>query len=136
MSDDDELSKLKKEIAELKQRIDPPPRPPSTWQPPDYTAGMSMPLNAVLEMMKAVPESQMRGLRADALKPNPVTGSAPPQPQQPVKRGSGWQEPRPLEPPPGIRHIDEMMDAQDERDRAELALKFAKAELSKGKGEV
>jgi hypothetical protein len=30
MPDDDELSKLKKEVSELKQKIDPPPRQPST----------------------------------------------------------------------------------------------------------
>ena len=133
MSDDDELSKLKKEVADLKQRLDPPPRSPSTYQPPDYTAGMSMPASAILEMMKAVPESLMRGLRADAQKPNPVTGG-PPQPQQPVKRGTGWVDERKLEPPPGIEHCDRMIDEQDRIDRAELAFKFAKAELGKGKG--
>ena len=134
MSDDDELSKIKKELADLKQRIDPPPRPPSTYAPRDYTEGMSMDRSAIQAMINAVPESLMSDLRSDARRPNPVTGGATPQPQQPVKRGSGWQEPRPLEPPPGIRHIDEMMDAQDERDKAELAFKFAKAELGKGKG--
>jgi len=129
-----ELEELKKRVAELEKAAKPPEPFKSDWKGPiDYTAGMSMPASAILEMMKAVPESLMRELRADAQKPNPVTGG-PPQPQQQVVRGSGWIDPRPLEPPPGIRHIDEMMDAQDERDKADLAFKLAKANLSKGEG--
>jgi hypothetical protein len=130
-----ELDDLKKEIADLKQRIDPPPRPPSTWQPHDYTQGMSMARSTMLEMMKVTPEGLMKELRADALKPNPVTGSAPQPQSQPVRRGSGWAKPIPVEPPPGVAILDKIMDEQDRLDRAELVLKFAKAELGKGKGE-
>jgi hypothetical protein len=134
MTEETELEALKKQVAELKDQLNPPPRPPSNHPRFDPTEGMSMPLNAMLEMMKVVPESLMRGLRADAQKPNPVT-CGPPQPQsQPVKRGSGWVDPRPLEPPPGIEHCDRLVDEQDKVDRAELALKLAKAELGKGKG--
>ena len=94
-----------------------------------------MPASAMQDLINAVPESVMRGLRADARKPNPVTGVAAPQPQaQPVQRGSGWIDERPLEPPPGIAHCDRLMDEQDRLDRAELALRLAKAELGKGKG--
>src|SRR5262245_40296442 len=117
MSDDDELSKLKKEIADLKQRIDPPPTPRSNYAPYDYTQGMSMDRAAMQAMIDAVPEALMRDLRADALKPNPVTGGAAPQ-SQPVQRGSGWVKPNPIESPPGIEHCDRMMDEQDRLDRA------------------
>ena len=34
--------------------------------------------------------------------------------------GTGWVEPRPLEPPPGVALADRLDDAQDEIDRAEL----------------
>ena len=50
---------------------------------------------------------------------------------QPQRKG-GWVEPRPLEPPPGVAIADRMMDAQDAIDKAELALKFAKARMGKG----
>jgi hypothetical protein len=80
----------------------------------------------MLEMMKAVPESVMRGIRADAFKPNPVTGSPNPPSTSQVQRGTGWREPAPLGPPPGIEHVDRLVDAQDRIDKAELALKLAK----------
>jgi hypothetical protein len=126
-----ELDDLKAEVAALKRAIDPPPRSPSTHQPIDYTANASMPASALKAMIDAVPESVMRGLRADALKPNPITGGAAPQPEPPVQRGSGWAKPIPIESPPGIEHCDRMMDAQDEIDKAELTLKLAKARLNK-----
>jgi hypothetical protein len=40
--------------------------------------------------------------------------------------GTGWQEPRPLGPPPGVALADKLMDEQDRRDRAELARKLGK----------
>jgi hypothetical protein len=128
-----ELEELKKRVEELEKAANPPPRQPSTYQPPDYTAGMSMPPEAIREMVKAIPESIMRGIVADAFKPNPITGGPNPQPPpQPVQRGSGWQEPRPVEPVPGIKYVDALVDAQDRVDRAELALRLAKANLGKG----
>ena len=94
------------------------------------------------EMVRAVPESVMAGIRGDARKPNPVTQasssplstshSALPQPQRPRQ---GWVEPRPLESPPGLKYVDAQIDAQDAKDRAALIereLKLAKM----GKGEV
>ena len=96
MSDDDELAKLKKEIADLKQRIDPPPRPRSNYAPKDYTEGMSMDRSAMQAMIDAVPDALMRSLREDARRPNPVTSpsSMIPTSNQPseTKRGSGWRE--------------------------------------------
>jgi hypothetical protein len=90
--DDNELAKLKKEVADLKQRIDPPPRQPSTYQPPDYTAGMSMDRSAMQAMIDV---SVTSGIAADAFKPNPMTVGPNPQPQsQPAQRGTGWIEER------------------------------------------
>lgn len=48
----------------------------------------------------------------------------PAEPQRP--RGTGWVEPRPLEAPPGIEHVDRLVDAQDRIDRAELIAKLTK----------
>jgi len=119
MTEKTELEALKQEIADLKQRIDPPPRPRSTHQPYDPTANFSMPLNALLEMMKATPEGLMRDLRADALKPNPVTGGMTKPPSEPPKAigTKGWIDSRPLEPPPGVSLVDQIAEAFAARER-------------------
>ena len=88
-----------------------------------------MPRNALQAMLDAVPESVMRELRADARRPNPITGGAAPPPTN-QKRGTGWVEERKIEPPPGIRLMDQMMDEQDRRDKVELAKKLAETEAS------
>jgi hypothetical protein len=125
-----ELEIEKAKLKALQDQLNPPPKQPSTHPRFDPTEGMSMPASAMKAMIDAVPESVMRGLRADALKRNPVTGGAAPAPQA-QQRGSGWIEERPLEPPPGIALADRLMDHQDKIDRAELALKLAKMELGK-----
>jgi len=129
---DDEVEKLKTEndalrnrVEKLEERVNPPPRKQSYSAPFDHTAGMSMPVASIREMVNAIPESVMGGIRSDALKPNPVTQGAAPQPQ-PQRKG-GWVQPRPIEPPPGIGLCDRLMDAQDEIDKAELALKLRRS---------
>ena len=94
-----ELELQKKKLKDLEAKVNPPPREPYVHQPPDYTAGMSMPRSAMQAMIDAVPESVMRELRADARKPNPVTqassspistSSSAQEPQPPRERGTGW----------------------------------------------
>jgi len=94
-----ELELQKAELKKLRDQVNPPPRPAYVHQPPDYTAGMSMPRSAMQAMIDAVPESVMRELRADARKPNPVTqassspistSSSAQEPQPPRERGTGW----------------------------------------------
>jgi hypothetical protein len=135
-----ELEELKKQNAALEERLkkledkeEPPPRNQSYSAPRDYTEGMSMPALAIREMVNAIPESVMREVRADAKKPNPVTGYTTPQPTNQV-RGSGWRDEVPISTPPGIAHIDRLVDAQDEQDRTELARKIAQARMNKGGG--
>ena len=132
----DELDSLKAEndalrnrLEKLEERVNPPPRPPSTHQPIDYTANASMPASAMKAMIDALPSSFMSDLRADALKPNPVTQGPNPQPQPQSQRRGGWVQPRPIEPPPGVALADRLVDAQDEIDKAELAVKLMKAGL-------
>jgi len=96
--------------------------------------GMSMPKATMREMVNATPENVMQGLRADALKSNPVTGGAAPAPQA-QRRGSGWIDERPLEPPTGIAHVDRLVDAQDRIDRAELAQRLVQAGIGVEKKE-
>ncbi|MGC2822981.1 MAG: hypothetical protein WA322_01845 [Pseudolabrys sp.] len=125
-----EIEDLKKEVKALKDQVNPPPRPPSTRGPIDYTAGMSMPRSAMKAMVDAS-SSFMSDLRADAMKPNPITGGTNPGPQPQPQRRVGWIEPRPLEVP-YIKEVDRLVDAQDAKDRAELALKLAQARMGKG----
>ena len=128
---------LRKRMEKLEEQVNPKPRPEWVHQPPDYTAGMSMPANALAAMVDCS-KSFMADLRADARKPNPIQASQSPitstpstQSPQPQRQG-GWVEPRPLEPPPGVAIADQLTDAQDEIDRVELAQKLAKARMGKG----
>jgi hypothetical protein len=72
-------------------------------------------------MYEAVPDRLMADIvndhRRGVSPPSSLatTPGAPP----PVARTSGWSEPAPLGPPPGINYIDQMMDHQDAKDRAE-----------------
>jgi hypothetical protein len=134
-----ELEIEKAKLKALQDQINPPPREP--YQAPiDYTAGMSMPRSA-LEAMVDSSRSYMADLRADARRPNPVTAGSSPvststsSPQSQPQRKVGWIEPRPLESPPGLKYVDAQIDAQDVKDKAELAMKLAKVELSKRSGE-
>ena len=61
-----------------------------------------MPRSALKAMVEGVPDRLMNELRSDARKPNPITGGANPQPQAQSVRGSGWVQPQPVEPPPGV----------------------------------
>ena len=38
--------------------------------------------------------------------------------------GTGWAHEAPIGPPPGLRYVDAQLDAQDAKDRAELARKL------------
>jgi len=111
-----ELDDLKRQVAELKNQIDPPPRSPSNHPRFDPTEGMSMPRSAMQAMIDAVPDALMRDLRSDARKPNPITGGAT-APSQPVKRGSGWVDAKPLTAPEGIKLVDQIAEGFEKRER-------------------
>src|SRR6266851_594010 len=68
-----------------------------------------------LEMAEAVPSDLVGDIVRDQ------TRAAKPEAAEPVRRGSGWAPERPLDPPPGVAIMDQMMDAQDAVDRSALA---------------
>jgi hypothetical protein len=45
--------------------------------------------------------------------------------------GTGWVHETPLGPPPGIRYVDQQLDAQDARDRAERLQQAAQIETAR-----
>ena len=102
---------------------------------------MSMPPSALAAMVNAVPDNFMRDVVRDNRAPRtPATIPASSQRVSNVRNasgGTGWFTPTPLSPPPGIGLADKLMDAQDQRDRAELIEREARlramAKLAEGK---
>jgi hypothetical protein len=122
-----ELAALRARVAELEARANPP-------APPKFEAGTSGPTTTDLalsrismspevmaEMVRAVGNETIRGivksggvgvLQSTATTPSPTRVSA--------QYTSGWRDPGPLGPPPGVAIADRLMDVQDARDRAQL----------------
>jgi hypothetical protein len=125
-----ENAKLTDRIEKLENQLNPKPLSASNRGPRDYTEGFSMPKSAMRAMVDALPGAVVRELAVDARKPNPVTGGANPQPSK-QRATPNFIPERPLEPPPGINHVDRLMDQQDAIDRAERALALAKMALAK-----
>jgi hypothetical protein len=129
----DELRKLKARVEELERAAKPPePFKPELWEPTDYTSRMSMPASAMREMVNAIPSDVVRNIALrDARAPvGPSSQGVIPSSQQltgiRAGGGSGWAREIPLSPPPGVAQADRLMDAQDQRDRAELIARDAK----------
>jgi hypothetical protein len=137
-----EIDKLKTRQAELEAKLAEAGKPPEPfksepYQPIDWTARATMDRETKRELAKAIPDDLARDLRADALRPNPVTGTSQAQLSQhgnervQIQRGSGWQEPNPLRPPAGVELCDRIMDAQDRQDRADLERRLARSVKTK-----
>jgi hypothetical protein len=88
-----------------------------------------LPASAIEEMAKIVPDGLMGAIVEDNRKakgipapsgliPDDAGGSPAP------IRGSGWQNPRAMELPAGVRWVDQLCDVQDAIDKAELRRKL------------
>jgi hypothetical protein len=123
-----ELDELKARLAKLEKAAAPPaPIKSEPYQPIYYTSGASMDAETKRDLAKAIPDDLARDLHADLARGNPITAS--PSQLTPdrgggerveIRRGTGWQEERKLETPPGIALADRLMDMQDAIDRADL----------------
>jgi hypothetical protein len=140
MTAKEELAALKREVEELKAKLSPPkPFKPQPYEPIDWTARMSMPPSALRAMVEAEPKGFMAGVvRDNRGAPTGPTGAIP-RSQQPTGgggpanvpgSGTGWAREIPLGPPPGVAQADRLMDAQDQRDRAELIEREAKFKVA------
>ena len=69
--------------------------------------------------MRAVSDQLIRAVVSDAYKGISQSASMIPPDRGPAKpRGTGWQEAAPMQSPPGIDHIDRIVEAQTRADRA------------------
>jgi len=98
---------------------------------------MRMPDSAVRAMVNAVPDGFMR----DVVRDNraPTTPATIPTSQQRTGgggsanvpgSGTGWAHETPIGPPPGINYVDAQLDAQDQKDRAELVEREARIQAA------
>jgi hypothetical protein len=109
-----EIAKQKEELARL--RGEPHKSVGEPWQKTDWTDGMCMPPSAVRAMVDVVGDGLARQIAGDARNRAKLT----PIVEQQRPKGTGWADPTPLRPPPGVDLCDRMLDAQDAKDRAEL----------------
>jgi hypothetical protein len=96
-----------------------------------------MPASFVDDLAGAVPDKLAAELRADALKPNPVTQCGSSQLSQDrggaqVVRGTGYRDAVPLGPPPGVPIMDRLLDMQDRIDKADLKRRLGATAKEKG----
>ena len=134
----DEIAALRKRIEELEAKAKPPepekPFVPQPYQRYDPTAGMCMPPSALAAMVAAVPDHVIREIAMrDNRAPTGRPGMIPTSQQSTGGGGSanvpgsgtGWAHQTPIGPPPGLRYVDQQLDAQDAKDRQELIEKKA-----------
>jgi hypothetical protein len=146
----DEIAALRKRIEELEAKAKPPepekPFVPQPYQRYDPTAGMCMPPSALAAMVAAVPDHVIREIAMrDNRAPTGRPGMIPTSQQSTGGGGSanvpgsgtGWAHQTPIGPPPGLRYVDQQLDAQDAKDRQELIEKKAREQamlkLAEGK---
>jgi hypothetical protein len=129
-----ELAALRKRVEEL-ERANKPKEPfkPQPYEPIDWTARMSMPPSALQAMVAAEPKGFMQGVVHDNRAPTSPSGTIPSsqpsgggRPANVAGSGTGWAREVPIGPPPGLRYVDQQLDAQDAKDRAELVERDAK----------
>ena len=144
MSDNSEIADLRRELAELKRKVEPEP---IDWERriAEHRDAMhqiaegrmarasNFSREDLAAMEAACPTSAVRDIVAKGtIKPPSADGTAGTisshsDPGLPGShRGNGWRPETPFGPQPGINHVDRLVDAQDAKDRAELIAEHAR----------
>jgi hypothetical protein len=128
MSDDqaDRIAKLERELAELKAQVKPPvEKPREPWPKYDPTEGFRLPASAVKAMCDVVPD--FRGIAQEQKhgmgEPGGFLGSEPKAEKKEPRRATET----PLEPPPGVKYVDEIAKHFDRLDRLQTMKTIADA---------
>jgi hypothetical protein len=138
----DELSELKARVAELERAAAPPKPYIDDWVPPPHPIDrVSMHPSTMREFAEAVPTSLVRDVVADNRAPQgPSSQGAVPSSQQVsnVRTGgggnrTGWQNPIPLSPPPGIGLVDRIARLDSARQEGELMVAAARRKVAEEK---
>ena len=88
------------------------------------SGGNAMPRSAVEDLVKAVGDEQVRAIVKDLGKGPAQPGGLLGPSGSARERGIGWLKGAQLEPPPGVKWCDQMMDVADAVDRRELKRKL------------
>jgi hypothetical protein len=133
---EDEIAALKARVEELERKNKPPePFVPKPYEPIDWTARMSMPRSAIEAMVAAEPRGFMSGVVHDNRAPTTPAMIPREQVSRPGANvpggGTGWAHEVKIGPPPGIRYVDQQLDAQDQRDRQERIQQAASVETAR-----
>jgi hypothetical protein len=125
-----EIDELKAEIAQLRAEVERanPPAPPKFEAGPSgpttsqiAMSRVSMPVSVMREMANAIGDGTIKEIvKSGALGVLQTVGGGPTPTRVSAQNTSGWRDPGPLGPPPGIAIADRLMDVQDARDRAQL----------------
>jgi hypothetical protein len=150
MTAKEELEELKRQVAELKAKLDPPkstfvPMSDAEWrdrmhQAAERRMAMAMPPSAVRYFADGVTAADCADIRQQSHRPTSPSGIIPDSQQPASPRpsagdGTGWGHATPLGPPPGVAQADQLMNAADARDRAELIEREARFKAMEKLGE-
>jgi len=143
-TDAQRIAALERKMADQKRELDalkaaqapPPPFTPEPYQRYDPTAGMSMPRSVMREMTSVQynPRDDVGALSAAAAPRSAFTredldrGRGRGYPANVPGSGTGWAREIPLRPSHHQRYVDAQLDAQDAKDRVELAERLAKSQ--------
>jgi hypothetical protein len=126
----------------LKAKVEPKPPEPtkvSAMVMPRYdpTEGFRMPPSAARETARVVPDVKDQKFSQHAWEQTKVgqPGGFGPSTRAcgETVRGSGWEDPKPLSPPSGIKYIDQVAAHFDARDKLDNIKRIANAIKTGGK---
>ena len=130
------IAALEAEVAALKakSKSEEPQVERRPWPKYDPTEGMTMSPSAMKPMVDLIPSRKSQpGFNAHAWAqtkgPGEPGGFGAPQPVggpgKAVERGTGWQNPIPLESPPGVKHVDRIAEHFAALDKLEMVRRFS-----------